>query len=139
MALEAFTALGLAGNVVQFIEFSLKLLSLSSDIRKSSNGSAQVYEDIHAAAEDIWKSTLMAERERWDDRPRALMYRVVSVAKELLDKLDNVKKKRHGGKRWNSFRQALEFVWKEEDIRKFQSRLESLRNEFQYYIVIETR
>ena len=40
MALESFAALGVASNIVQFVEFGCRLFSQSKELYRSSNGLA---------------------------------------------------------------------------------------------------
>jgi hypothetical protein len=138
MALETFTAVGLVGNIIQFIDFSSKLLALSSDIRKSTGGYVSRFADIEAIAKDVETHTqALKHTGSCHDRPQELIDKVLRVAREILSTLNSIRKKRPGGHKWNSFRQALEYVWNEDKIEKFQDRLESLRSELQHHLVVE--
>lgn len=140
MVLEAVAAVGLVGNIIQFIDFSCKLLSLSSDINNSTDGSASVHADIVAIANDLKGHTDALERSQWTGaRPDDLLDRVDGVARDLLFTINLINKKKSNGNRWRSFRQALESVWKQDRIKKFLERLEALRAELQYHIIVETR
>lgn len=53
--MEALVAIGLAGNVVQFVQFSAQLISIAKDIRK--NGSPSDLSDLKELTQSLVQQT----------------------------------------------------------------------------------
>jgi hypothetical protein len=53
MVLDPFTVIGLAGNIVQFIDFSLKIVSKASEIRQSADGVLSENFDLEIVTKDL--------------------------------------------------------------------------------------
>jgi hypothetical protein len=53
MVLDPLTALGLAGNIVQFVEFGCKAMCKARDINGSVNGSLPEVQDAEAVAQAL--------------------------------------------------------------------------------------
>jgi hypothetical protein len=145
--LNPFTALGVAGNIVQFVDFTTKLISKSREIHQSAEGVSVEYLELEAIANNLNQLT---ERLRKDlkqylippvdggvplsdtEEKRAeiqLGYinskcsleadALLSILRDL--KVDGEHKK------WKSFRLALMTVWKEDQIKGVVSRLSEYR------------
>jgi hypothetical protein len=124
MVLDPFTAIGLAGNIVQFVDFSIKIVSKASEIKQSTDGVLRENWDleivtkgliaINARLKDSVHSpgiALTQEHHRLDD----LRERCTEVAGELLDALNELKA-RGSKSRWKSLRHALKSVWDRDTI-----------------------
>lgn len=136
--MEALTALSLAANVIQFVQFSCGLISLSSSIRNSTEGSAADLVDLEVIAKDVARHHSRLRNSAHVNRDlETLAERSSDIAKDLLDVIERVRVKRSKITRWGSFRQALETVWKKDQISGLQSRLESLRDEIQYHLIVD--
>ncbi|KAJ4299982.1 hypothetical protein N0V90_005230 [Kalmusia sp. IMI 367209] len=145
MVLEAFAAVGFASNIIQFVQFSCELISLTTSIRKGADGSSSSHADLEAIANDLQEHIRSLDSCPDSNRNlQQLVNRAKSIAKDLLDVVDNIRKTgQNNGKdkhpKWSSFRQALEIIWKKEKMAKFQSNLESLRDQLQYHFVTDIR
>lgn len=53
MVLDPFSALGLASNIVQFVDFGSKLISESQELYKSASGTMIESEDLRIATENL--------------------------------------------------------------------------------------
>jgi hypothetical protein len=51
--LDPLTALSLAGNIVQFVDFSTKLLAKGHELYKSADGTSVGYSELEAIAKDL--------------------------------------------------------------------------------------
>ncbi|KAI1208989.1 uncharacterized protein F4807DRAFT_106299 [Annulohypoxylon truncatum] len=128
--MEPLSALSLAGNVLQFIEFTTKVLSSSVEVYKSSAGAS----DSTIALEDIYQQlssfsdgfTATQGSTRLSANELALRSIADSCSADctrLLTVLNGVKV--NGDHRaWKSFRAALKLAWKgEQEIERLTSQL----------------
>jgi hypothetical protein len=160
MPLDPFTALGVAGNIVQFVDFTVKLISKSHEIYKSVDGALVENQDLEAIANNLSRLT---ERLRTDlschllppvkNGPSPANYTVKNraeielgaintkcsgVAKELLGILSQLKSQERHGK-WRSFRQALKSVWEEDHVQAILSKLSECRAALDTELLISLR
>lgn len=139
--MEAFAALGLAGNIVQFVDFSCKLFSNAQEIYSSASGSSDRVADaafIVSNLNDLCK--------RLQERPPLvassgagsvgalsssldlLANKCRDVALELMGLLDRIRT-REPQSRWESFKVALRTVMREDEIKALEKRLEDYRRQ----------
>jgi hypothetical protein len=55
--LDPITAIGVAGNIVQFVDFAIKLLSKSKEIYQSADGASVEYRSLEAIAANLSRMT----------------------------------------------------------------------------------
>lgn len=139
MVLEPFSAIGLAGNICQFLDFGGKILSSGREIYQSVDGSAPrnvelviVYSDLSSLASRLRQPTSQATSlpDNGDDQLRLIAQSCYSLAKELLSALEKLRldpKQSH--RRWKSVRQAIKSVWKEDQIQDMERRLSTFRQQ----------
>ena len=137
MVLEALTAVGLAAAVVQFVDFTAKLISKGNKYYRSEDGALEEHKELRRAADNVNR---LSERLTHSAEPytqannlqpeeQALKHVAqdcLDIAKELTAKLDDLKLE-GGRQRWKSFRQALKSCWSKEKIEKMLQRLELAR------------
>ena len=140
--MEPLVAIGLVGNIVQFIDFSSKLISKTTEGYRSADGALVDNARLEAATND-----LLALNKQIDCNPStggtslailSLCSSCNDIAKELLAAL--AKLKAEGGKsKWKSFRKALRSVWSKEKISEIERRLSTFRDEINLHIVVDLR
>ena len=138
MALEALAAVGLAGNIVQFIDFSCRLFSTTTSIHRSYAGSSRSIQDIENVAQELqqWCGKVASLRNAQGHPPASqhnqslvkLAEDCQTAAVELLSAVHALKAKNPKSK-WNSFRAALAMTWKESQIADMETRLDSYRKQ----------
>ena len=150
MVVEALAAVGLAGNVAQFVEFSCKLFDQATTIYHSSTGSTQGAKDLETLTQQL--RTLCANlahannsfqhpgptRQPNPDSLRKLAENCEAAANELLSELSNLKAKDPNSK-WSSFRAALAISWKEKRIDALQKKLDSYRSQLIVHLQVLQR
>jgi N-terminal domain on NACHT_NTPase and P-loop NTPases len=149
MVFDPFTAIGLASSIVQFIDFSFKIVSKASEIKQSADGVLSENFDLEIVTKDLVvinarlkdslqppkvAIVLIQEQRRIYD----LRERCNEVAEELLNALDKLKAKGSQG-RWKSLRQALKSVWDRDKIIDIQSRLTGLREELELRVLVDMK
>jgi hypothetical protein len=144
MPLDPLSALGLASNVLQFIDFTSKLFSLTSEVYHSANGASKETEELEvitkhlqSLCEGVWQPLKdPTERYPQDNALRELSRKCFEAGDELLQALGSLQMS-GTNKRWNSFRSALATIWRRKDISKMYERLESLKSELALHFIME--
>jgi len=144
MPLDPLSALGLASNVLQFIDFTSKLFSLASEVYHSANGASKETEELEviikhlqSLCEGVWQPLKdPGEKYPQDNGLRELSRKCFEAGDELLQALQSLQMK-GTSKRWNSFCSALTTIWKQKDINKMRGRLESLKSELAFHFTME--
>ena len=146
---SAMAALGLAANIGQMIEYSLRIVSKSKALRKSLDGSLPenrhktvVTESLLSATctlSDCLESCKAADKafSPEDQHLQDISSACGAIASDLLDKLGRLRLV-SGTKhvKWNSFRQALKTVWGKAKLDLLAHTLEMYRNELKTVLQI---
>jgi hypothetical protein len=129
MVLDPFAALGLAGNIVQFVDFLVKLLSESRVLYQSTAGASdenvvfqKIAQHLQSLASNLTTSSVTPRQV-----PRELKDIAGScqdVASELLQALERLKVT-GSHRRWKSFVQALKSM----HIAQLTARLDRLQSQ----------
>ena len=147
--MEALSALSLASNIVQFLEFGLRVLSKGNKIYRSIDGALDENLDLEIVTNDLLvmqtklKRTPLASNNMQltsDDVEafNAMSESCAGVAEKLLERLNMVKVQGRF-RRWNSLRQALKVVWSKKDIENMKNTLQSFRSEMQIHLLVSLR
>ena len=135
--MDPITTIGLAGNIVQFVDFSWGLLCESKRLYDSGTGASAENDVLDTIADDVIRLsdalTAPSAIGAVPDQMRDLARQCKGVAYELLTILDHVKAK-GPRKKWTSFVAALRSVWKKEEIEGLVTRMEKLRNQMQTHL-----
>ena len=143
MVLDPFSALGLAGNVVQFVDFGTKLFAGAAELYRSVDGTLQVNAQLEAITQDL--SSMSAELGNasfYGAQPisadvKHLMDLVLSckgLADELLLVLTRLKVS-NGHKKWKSISQAFASAWKGKEIEAYVGKLDKFRSQMTAHLV----
>lgn len=109
------TALSVAGNIIQFVDFSIKLVAKSHELYKSADGATVGNAELEAKAKTLQElygrlKSSYAEQSSTtrltdsDVALRKLSERCSGVAEELVNTLEKVKIQGTANRRWKSFR-----------------------------------
>jgi hypothetical protein len=140
--MEPLVAISLVGNIVQFVDFSSKLVSKTVEGYRSADGAFVDNANVETVTDDL---VALNERVNSNATLGVLNPALISlcsscndVAKELLGALAKLKVQGDKSK-WKSFRKALRSVWSKEEILGIERRLSSFRDEINLHIVVELR
>lgn len=137
MVLDPFSALGLASNIVQFVDFSSKLISESYGLYKSAGSSAETTElktitsDLNQLSVKLQELSHTSLNPPGSSDEKALRDPAAScngVAAELLTILRDLEVESPHQK-WQSFRQALKTVMRKENIEGLEHRIDLFRQQ----------
>ena len=164
MALEGIAALGLASNIVQFVEFGCRLFSQSKELYRSSSGlidEAGELENIAQSLSRLSKNLMLEhpsssqassndikiqfqptnELEKHSDETDLALIgtECKKIADELSEALNQVRVKnpreKNFGKKWQCFRVTLTRIWKPKRIDNMSRRLERLSSQLTMCLV----
>jgi len=149
MALDPLSALGLASNIVQFVDFTAKLVSKGHKIYQSDNGTLIENDELEATTRKIIdlnnrvvdsfeRSPHRAEFDKTDRDIKDICISCNKIAEQLLKVLETLKPGvRHS--KWHSFRQALKSVWTKEKIEKLKAELDGYRKHLDTTLLVSLR
>jgi hypothetical protein len=148
--LSPLDALSLAGTIVQFVDFSHKILSRSQELYKSQKGALSVNEELELVTSDLFRlseklpapiSTAKGSDETEEERTiRRLAVACSEISVEIATKLNGLKVKTGSQRKiWRNFKQALKSVWTEDEMNKLVERLSRLRDELQIHVIVGLR
>jgi hypothetical protein len=137
MVLEAFAALSLAANIIQFVDFSGKLFTKVRQVRRSRDGTTEEYADLKTATaglnslkDELSSSTAtvsLALGVTGEEKELAILAKeCTELADDFSKLLERLKGRGRTGKR-GSFMHAIKIMLKEDEIKRAQSRLEQFQ------------
>ena len=138
--MEPLAAVGLAGNIIQFLDFTRDTISKSRQIDTFISGTLKEYADLEDLTTHLkyLSGRIQSSSEPVDLVLEQLCSRCIEVAEELLEALESLGVK---GKhmRFPSIRKALKVLWGREKLRILEERLAGFRHELNLHITVELR
>jgi hypothetical protein len=144
-AMDPLTALSVAGTIVQFVDFSIKLLSTTRKLYRSDVGNLPDHEELEYVTTDL--SRLAARLQQPPEQeegfqPSSPELQEISgkcdeVARELLKRLEALKIEKNNA--FRSFRVALQASWSKRDLNELVARLSTYRQSIQTHILADLR
>ena len=142
MVLDPLTAIGLVGNIVQFVDFSSRIVSKTRQLYQSADGALTENVDTETVTKDLIElnTKLQARGSHTSGISplEKLSTACNNVGNELITALGKVKVDGKKG-RWKSTRKALRSVWSQEKIEGIEKRLAGFRDEMNLRIVVDLR
>jgi hypothetical protein len=149
MALETFTAISLAGNILQFLDFGHKLLSEAREIHNSASGITAEVADVEQIATSLSQlaDTLTAPVStqldgigaQYESQIQDLARTSKKIADELLNFFGRLGRPNGRHTSWTSARQAIAGIWHKDKINKLIKRMEEVRNQLNAFILAYVR
>jgi hypothetical protein len=145
IVLEGLATIGLAGNIVQFISFGFTLVAKSREIHHSASGVPEERIDLDLIARDIraFSRRLMSAQDSSTELIQVAQ-RCSAAAKKLLDAVSEIQLKHANAisgrnstrlQQWRSFRKALKYVWRKDEIQGLKTRLEAIRDQMTMHMI----
>jgi hypothetical protein len=141
MPMDPLTALGLASNIVQFVQFALGLVQTAVEVRGSSAGCTAhvltletLYGQLNdfnvelTSSHDNANSYLNRQGSESESVKYVTSFRTLSLlcksdCARLLRVVDKLKMQDGSRGRWQSFRIALKILWEKDEIEQLEGRL----------------
>ena len=132
MVLDPLSALSLAGNIVQFVEFSSRLFGQIISLARSSNGLTEEHKEIFFHADRLNADAIsfveIADNAGPDqDKVKVLAAMCKQLATELMDTVNDLRAEPFGGK-LAIFRQALRGLQRGPKLQELMTRVGRLRD-----------
>lgn len=151
--MEAVAALGVAANVVQFLDFSQKLCSTSLEIYQATKGASRAntesetllrcfIESINMVSSDLKKYRSALNVTPPHVFGAGAIKDIVDDCRNLAgDLLGRFEKLRAGGNpgRWKSFVRGVKCMWSEKELQDLQSRLGRYQSLLEWRVLISLR
>jgi hypothetical protein len=130
--LDPITALGIAGNIVQFIDFGLKATSKAREIHRSADEALEENVDLEVVTADLVAVTKKLKTPDGGTTGNIglddICMRCCEAANDLLSALAGLKLSAQKT-RVNSAREALKAIWGKRRVEEMKTRLEGYRDE----------
>jgi hypothetical protein len=140
--LDPITALSIAGNVVQFIDFGLKATSKAREIHRSATGALEENIDLEVVSTDLIavlkNLEVQAGVTTGTDGLDDLCRRCTEAGNQLLAALTGFKVSGKKSK-VKSARKALKSMWGKTRVEEMKKRLEGYRDEMQFHILVSLK
>ncbi|PMD33834.1 hypothetical protein L207DRAFT_535085 [Hyaloscypha variabilis F] len=148
--LDPLTALSVAGNIVQFVDFSIKLVARGTELYNSADGASIGNAELEVIANDLQELNSRLQpsppapdtvKTNWtaDTALHKLTEQCSTVAGELLQALNRLKVEGTSNRRWKSVRQALKALMKKDEVDAIVQRLQHFRDELNLHILVSMR
>jgi hypothetical protein len=138
----AITALGIAGNVLQFVDFGLTLVFKAREIHESAKGALAEHVDIGLLAKDLTALTEKLEASSTatskDDSLDKICKRCTATGKELLETLRKMEVDEEKTK-IKSARKALKIILGRDGVEEIKERLEDYRKEIEFHVMVDLK
>ena len=146
--LDPLTAISLAGNVVQFVDFSGKIISKTRELIKSPHGLTQdaydaenVIRDLSSLAEKLKDGVRATGAVSQTDDEKVLQdlcNGCIDLSESFLQRLEKLKLREGAGKR-HAFLRALKAVWSQKDLENDETRLATYRSQLEFRVLTSFR
>ena len=143
-AMDPLTALGIASNVVQFVDFSREIISTAHDLYKSVSGATAEHFELEILVQSVqqragqirFPSALIDALLSDEDKAlQGLSQQCQIIAEELLTLLQSLKVEgRH--LKWKSFYQALRSMKNKTQLESLQLRLDRLSSQMNFQTIL---
>ncbi|KAF9890136.1 hypothetical protein FE257_006297 [Aspergillus nanangensis] len=139
--MEALAAIGLVGNILQFVDFSSKLVKDSRQLYQSQDGYLVEYADIEKVTADLKVLNAKVQDQNkpggatGDDGLRDICRSCDQIADELLSSLNKIKVKDKRNK-WQSIQVALRACLSKNEIKTLEDRLARFKQELNLRISV---
>lgn len=131
--MDPFTAIGLAGNIIAFIDFGFEVVSTARDIYCSNSGATSENKDLEFLTGKVNKLALNLQAKKsksqmTDDECNLndLAVECARLSHDLLDLLKGLKARKTGSTK-ESLRAVWRNTWKRKEKTELEKKLESCR------------
>jgi hypothetical protein len=146
--LDPVTAISLAGNIVQFVDFSWNVISKTRELTKSSHGATNeaynaeiLIRDLMRLTEQLKAGIGVAGEKSPAEEDKALedlCNGCIKLSKRIITRLEKLKLGEGVGKR-RAFLSALKSVWTQNELESEEAQLAGYRSQLEFRIFTSFR
>jgi molecular chaperone GrpE (heat shock protein) len=146
--LDPLTALSLAGNIAQFVDFSGRIISRTRELTKSSHRTTQeaynaeiLIRDLVSITEQVKdgaRSASASSPAEEDKALEALCDGCIILSERMIKRLEKLKLEEGAGKR-QAFLHALKSVWSQRELESEESQLATYRSQLEFRVLTSFR
>jgi hypothetical protein len=152
--MDPLSALSLAGTIVQFVDFGSTLLREARGLYQSSSGDLTANEELELVTADL--RALVAKLQQ-SETPQAIpgpltkdehddnisfekiCAGAMSIAQELLERLEKLKLKGIRSSKWDAFQKAVKSLWTKKEVNELVDRLSKFKAALDARILLSLR
>lgn len=137
--MEALAAVSLAGNILQFVDFSGKVISSSKQLYRSADGSLVENSDSEKITKDLKALSKVIQQSGSSDPVLGeLCIGCIAISEQLLHALEKLQVKgKHS--RSQSLRKALKNLWGKQAVRSLEARISGYREQLILHLSVDNR
>jgi hypothetical protein len=143
--MDPFTAIGLVGNILQFIDFSFEIVSTAREMYSSTTGATSGNEDLEFLTDKCTNLVLDLQCEKStspmteDERNlKSLAIECTRLSVELQEMLQDLKARRTGSKR-ATLQAVLRNIRKKKEKSELETKLEKFRQQLHLHLASTAR
>lgn len=136
--MEALASIALAGNILQFLELGLSVISKGIAFKRSHDGALKEHKDLRIVIEDLTTSLSQLDADGSNEL-KTLADHCREAGAELKQTLWKASSKSTRGELFSSYRKALLLVWNEKHLEEQKRRFECLRSEMGAHLQVSMR
>ncbi|KIW97978.1 uncharacterized protein Z519_01562 [Cladophialophora bantiana CBS 173.52] len=126
---DPVSAIGVAGSVLQFLDFAAKVVTKGNQIYRTRDGLLQEHQDLNLVTSDLLLMKTKIEKLHPDETiPDQLLSASVELARQLLTRLNQAQAQGRL-RRWKSLRQAVKCVCSKKEVDDMANRLAMFRDQ----------
>ena len=144
--LDPFSTISLASAIVQFVDFSAKLIAGSVELYRSVDGRSVANVELENIAADIkqlnegltYAENQPGAQSRQRSKDEIALGKLAVSCNQINDDLLRVLDAQKAGgphKKWQSFRKALNTLWDKEKVRELEKRLSRIRDQINSHLL----
>lgn len=150
--LEPFTALSLAGNVVQFVQFGCTLAAKAHEIHSSNSGTSEENLEMESVTSRLLETVHEIDNHLASLGPSIFPDSISKSSRRLLEIADACKmiaedilrrleamKTHHPSSIWTNVRQALKIMWTKDELDALMKRLKAYISELDTAILVSMK
>ncbi|KAF2636449.1 hypothetical protein P280DRAFT_435165 [Massarina eburnea CBS 473.64] len=137
--MDPLTALGACSSILQIVDFSCKILSKGNQLCTSLTGALPENAQLEKVTVHLHGMVgHLQQQPPGQGHMKEMITMCIENANDLISVLDGLKVKGNARK-WKSWRQAIKSVWRKERLEEMLARLQLIRDEIEFGIILDLR
>ncbi|KAL6714010.1 hypothetical protein ACLMJK_008504 [Lecanora helva] len=138
--MEALAAVSLAGNILQFVDFTISLIARSNEIYKSASGTTLAFKGQECITNDLKDLSSRIKSSSSTSTSDSLLDRLCAQCQEVAEELHAALVKlsvKDRNTRSESVRKSLKALWGKDKLKALEARLAGFRQELTLHVTVD--